>query len=488
SPLVFHDNLWHANVVLSRCIVSFQDEARKQSDSMEPVEASSKAQWGAQTQRALQHFYPGARVPLQLIYCYAHIKQAAAKSNSALGVLQQQQCHFIVQAAQEIIQGKWDDQFPLSVWQSGSGTQTNMNVNEVIANRANALARDEKKQCEPIHPNNHVNCGQSTNDTFPTAMALACCVQVRGLQNVVDAVIKCLVQQAKQHNQLIKMGRTHLQDAVPITFGQELQTFADQLQRAMHNVQQSTDRCRTLPLGGTAVGTGLNAHPQFASAVVKQLSKQLQQEFFPCANPCVFMAAHDEFVGVAGSLCCLATCLNKIANDIRWLSSGPRGGLGEINIPANEPGSSIMPGKVNPSQCEALSMMCAHVMGLHTAITFAASQGSFQLNTYKPLIAYNVLSGMQLLTNGLHHFHRYCLQDLKPNRQRMNQLAQHSLMLATALAPTLGYERTAEAVKCAQEANKSLREVVVDLGWMNEQEFDSCVDLQQMAQCNIQLP
>ncbi|MEM7402551.1 MAG: class II fumarate hydratase [Myxococcota bacterium] len=441
--------------------------------------------WGQQTEKALRHFSPGIPVPIELIHCYAHVKQAAAKANCKLGVLKQEHTDCIVQAAQEIIAGKLDDQFPLSIWQSGSGTQTNMNVNEVIANRANALGGWHK---EVIHPNDHVNRGQSTNDTFPTAMALACCVAYDPLQQAAKAAIDCLHQHVQQHGDVIKMGRTHLQDAVPITFGQELQTFADQLERAMHHVQQATDRCRTLPVGGTAVGTGLNAHPQFASTVVDMLSQQLQQPFAACINPCVFMAAHDEFVAVSGALCCLASCLNKIANDIRWLASGPRGGLGEISIPANEPGSSIMPGKVNPSQCEAMSMMCAHVMGLHTTVTFAASQGSFQLNTYKPLIAYSVLSGMQLLTQGLQHFYRYCLHGLKPHPQHMNQLAQRSFMLATALAPVLGYERTAEAVHHAQRQNKSLRQVVVDLGWMSRQEFDSCVDLQQMAQCHIKLP
>ena len=471
-------------------MMSSQLENRKKSDGMGQVNAAPQAQWGAQTQSALQHFCQGTPLPLPLIYCYAHIKQAAARVNSALGVLQQQHAELIVQAAQEIIAGKWDDQFPLSVWQSGSGTQTNMNVNEVIANRANALAKQANVQLEPIHPNDHVNRGQSTNDTFPTAMALACCVQLQPLQEAATATISCLQQHAKRHSQVVKMGRTHLQDAVPITFGQELLTFADQLQRALQQVCAATDRCRTLPLGGTAVGTGLNAHPKFALAVIKELSEQLQQQcspFSPCANPSVFMAAHDEFVGITGALCCLAACLNKIANDVSWLASGPRGGLGEIEIPANEPGSSIMPGKVNPSQCEAMSMMCAHVMGLHTAVTFAASQGSFQLNTYKPLIAHSVLSGMQLLTNGLRNFHRYCLQGLKPNVTQMNQLAQRSLMLATALTPTLGYERTTQAVQCAQQQNKSLREIVVGLGWMSKQEFDSCVNLQQMAQCNIKL-
>lgn len=441
------------------------------------VDVAEEALWGAQTQRSLRFFAIGTEhMPLAIIYALARIKRAAAQTHVELGLLDAHLSAYMEAAATEILDGRWDAQFPLRVWQTGSGTQSNMNVNEVIANRANELAGQPRGQKAPIHPNDHVNLGQSSNDTFPSAMHIAAALAVH--QDLLPALARfegLLLNQAQRFARLIKVGRTHLMDAVPLTLGQEFSGYLAQLRIGIQALEQAIPGLYALALGGTAVGTGLNCHPEFAAKVCARLHSELGLPFHPAENFFAALAGHEALQQLSGSLRTLAMSLMKIANDIRWMASGPRAGLGELQIPENEPGSSIMPGKVNPTQVEALTMVCVQIFGNDAAIAFAASQGSFELNVYKPLIAYNILQSIQLLADAARSFAEHCLQDLQPVEKQLRHNMEASLMLVTALTPVLGYERAAAVAQHAHQNDCSLREAVLALGYLTEEVFDQQV-------------
>ena len=461
-------------------------ENRTEQDSMGPIEVPADRYWGAQTQRSLKHFYIGddsQRMPIAVIHAFGLLKKAAALTNQALGKLPADKAKLIVQAADEVMAGKLDDHFPLRVWQTGSGTQSNMNVNEVIANRAIEIAGGRLGSKNPIHPNDHVNMSQSSNDTFPTAMYIAA---VKGLQRKLIPALKQLQQgvqtKADEFAKIVKIGRTHLQDAVPLTLGQEFSGYAAQLTNALNAIENSIPALYELALGGTAVGTGINSHPEFASQVAAQIADISGIKFVSAPNKFSVLAAHDAIVTASGALKTLACALMKIANDIRWLGSGPRSGLGELLLPANEPGSSIMPGKVNPTQCEAITMVCTQVMGNDAAISFAGSQGNFELNVYKPVMIYNLLNSIDIMSDSMSLFERYCVAGLEPNIRKIQYFLENSLMLVTALNPHIGYDKAAAIAKKALVEESTLKEAAIALEYLTAEQFDEWVKPEQMIQ------
>jgi len=465
--------------------MSEQKATRIESDSMGKIEVPADQYWGAQTQRSLHHFAIGHefrdRMPIDVIKSLALLKKAAAMTNCDLGLLPETVAKYIAAAADEIIAGKHDYEFPLRVWQTGSGTQSNMNVNEVISNRAIEMAGGERGSKKPVHPNDHVNMSQSSNDTFPTAMYIAAAQAL--LDKVLPSVKELrdgLAKKAEQFKDIIKIGRTHLQDAVPLTLGQEFSGYIAQLDAAMENIKATLPGLYQLAIGGTAVGTGLNAHAKFADMTAANIAKLTGLPFVSAQNKFAALAAHDALVFASGGLKTLACALMKLANDIRWLGSGPRSGLGELNLPENEPGSSIMPGKVNPTQCEAMTMVCVQVIGNDAAISVAGTQGNFELNVFKPVMIYNFLHSVNLISDSCHLFNKYCVQGLEVNAQRIKSLLDNSLMLVTALNPVIGYDKAATIAHKALHENTTLREAAVALKYLTGEEFDQAVRPENM--------
>ena len=451
--------------------------SRIETDSLGPIEVPEDAYWGAQTQRSLINFAIGEQtMPLAVLHALALIKKAAARVNDRIGELPQNIARLIEQAADEVLAGQHDDQFPLVVWQTGSGTQSNMNVNEVIAGRANELASGSRGGKSPVHPNDHVNRAQSSNDCFPTAMHIATVQAV--MHDLLPAVAELregLTEQAERHARLLKTGRTHLMDATPITFGQELSAFVAQLDYADRAIRASLPAVCELAQGGTAVGTGLNAPSGFAEAIAAELAALSGLPLISAPNKFAALAGHEPLTHLSGALKTLAVALHKIANDLRLLGSGPRAGFAEVRLPANEPGSSIMPGKVNPTQCEALSMLVCQVMGNDVAIGFAASQGHLQLNVFKPVIIYNLLQSIRLLADGCRNFQQHCIAGLQPDGQQMAAHLERGLMLVTALNPHIGYDKAAEIAKKAYAESLTLRAAALALGYLTEEQFDTWV-------------
>lgn len=460
---------------------------RLESDTMGTIEVPADKYYGAQTARSLIHFAIGTeRMPRELIRAFGILKKAAAIVNAELGLLPPDKRDLIVQAAEEVIEGKLDEHFPLSVWQTGSGTQTNMNVNEVIANRAIELAGGQLGSKKPIHPNDDVNKSQSSNDTFPTAMHIAAAEQiVHHLLPAVTQLRDTLSQKVCDFTDIIKIGRTHLMDAVPLTLGQEFSGYVQQLSLGIERIKLSLERIYDLAIGGTAVGTGLNTHPEFADRMAKQIAELTGLPFRSAPNKFEALAAHDALVFAHGALKTLACSLMKIANDIRWMASGPRCGLSEIFIPENEPGSSIMPGKVNPTQSEAMTMVCAQVLGNDVAINIGGSAGNFELNVFKPLIIYNVLQSIRLMGDACRMFDQHCAQGIEPNRERLDYYVQNSLMLVTALNPHIGYDNAARIAKHAYKNGLSLRQAAIDLGMLDGETFDRIVRPELMVGPNL---
>jgi fumarate hydratase class II len=459
-----------------------RQKMRVETDSFGPIEVPADRYWGAQTERSLRNFRIGSeRMPLPLIHALAVIKRAAAEVNHELGSLDARRAKAIVRAAQEVIDGKLDDHFPLAVWQTGSGTQTNMNVNEVIAARANELLGGKPGANAPVHPNDHVNMSQSSNDCFPTAMHVAAATEItRSLLPALTHLHAALERKRKEFAHIVKIGRTHTQDATPLTLGQEFSGYAAQVKSGHARVSQVLEHLYPLAQGGTAVGTGLNTKPRFAALIAKRIAALTGLPFVSARNKFEALAAHDPIVFVHGALSSVATGLFKIANDIRLLGSGPRSGLGELILPANEPGSSIMPGKVNPTQTEAVTMVCCQVFGNNAAITVAASQGHFELNVYKPVIAYALLQSVRLLADVATSFTDHCVTGIRADEARIHELMERSLMLVTALAPHIGYQRAAEIAKAAHAAGTTLREEAIRLGYVSAAEFDRLVRPEKM--------
>jgi fumarate hydratase class II len=456
---------------------------RTESDSMGKIEVPVDRYYGAQTARSLIHFAIGKdTMPAELIRAFGVLKKAAALVNRDLRKLPEEKCNLIVQAADEVISGKLNDHFPLSIWQTGSGTQTNMNVNEVISNRAIQLARGEMGTKKPIHPNDDVNMSQSSNDTFPAAMHIAAATETsRHLLPAVKKLRDALDAKAKQFSGVVKIGRTHLQDATPLTVGQEFSGWVSLLDRDGTRIAVALDGLLDLAIGGTAVGTGLNAHPEFAERAARKVSELTGLPFRSHPNKFASLSAHDEVVFASGALKTLAASLMKIANDIRWLASGPRCGLGELVIPENEPGSSIMPGKVNPTQSEAVTMVAIQVMGNDAAIGFAGSQGNFELNVFKPVMIFNYLHSVKLLADAMNSFVDHCVVGIELNRETIDNYVRTSLMLVTALAPKIGYDNAAKVAKTALQEKISLRDAAVKLGHLSGEEFDALVKPEEMT-------
>ena len=456
---------------------------RTESDSMGTIEVPDHVYWGAQTQRSLHHFAIGRdTMPPELIHAFGILKKACALVNQDLGKLPADKAKLITQAADEVISGKLDDQFPLRIWQTGSGTQTNMNVNEVISNRAIELAGGKRGSKNPVHPNDHVNMSQSSNDTFPTAMHIAAAQRVKNaLIPALKTVRDAIAAKAKEFDGVVKIGRTHLQDAVPLTVGQEFSGWASQLDRDIRRLEQVLEGLYDLAIGGTAVGTGLNTHPEFAERAAKKISELTGLPFRSHPNKFAALASHDEIVFAQGALETVAATMMKISNDIRWLASGPRCGLGELTIPENEPGSSIMPGKVNPTQCEAMTMVAAQVHGATAAVGFAGSQGNFELNVFKPVIIYNFLHSVTLLADACKGFVEFMVSGIEVNRDKIDWYVKNSLMLVTALAPTIGYDKAAKVAHTAHVEHSSLREAALKLGYLSGEEFDALVKPETMT-------
>ncbi|MBS3936563.1 MAG: class II fumarate hydratase [Sulfuritalea sp.] len=447
---------------------------RNEHDSLGTVTVPAERLWGAQTQRALQYFAISTeRMPVEIIHALAAVKQACARVNADLGLLPADKADAIIVAADEILAGHHPHEFPLPVWQTGSGTQTHMNMNEVLANRASELLHGERGAGRCVHPNDEVNLGQSTNDVFPTAMHLAATLGItRSLLPALARLQATLDDKAMAFAAIVKIGRTHLQDATPLTLGQEFSGYVAQLEHARTVIDQALTSLYPLAIGGTAVGTGLNAPPEFGARVAEELARTFELPFFSAPNKFAAQAAHDGLVGVHGALKVLAVALMKIANDIRWLASGPRSGLGEIGIPENEPGSSMMPGKVNPTQCEALTMLCCQVMANDVAIGFGGASGNFELNVFKPLIAHNLLQSIRLLGDGMRGFDAHCARGIEARRERIAEHLDRSLMLVTALVPGIGHDRAAEIARKAQRENSTLRAAALTLGYLSGEEFD----------------
>ena len=461
-------------------------KTRIETDSMGEIEVPADVYWGAQTERSLIHFSIGSpdkdRIPVEIIHALALLKQSAAQSNLELGVLDADRAGWIAQAAQEVIDGKHDDQFPLRIWQTGSGTQTNMNVNEVISNRAIEIAGGERGSKNPVHPNDHVNCSQSSNDTFPTAMYVASAREVSDkLIPSVSALRDSLNAKSQEFEKIVKIGRTHLQDAVPLTLGQEFSGYVAQLDAALEGVSRSLPALHHLAIGGTAVGTGLNAPKGFGERCAALIAEKTQLAFDSAPNKFAVLAAHDAMAAMSGALRVLAGALMKIANDVRWLGSGPRSGLGELKLPANEPGSSIMPGKVNPTQCEAMTMVAVQVMGNDVAIGMAASQGNFELNVFKPVMAANLLHSVSLITDTCADFRKFLVEGLEANLDQIASMVERSLMLVTALSPHIGYDKAAKIAHKAQEEGTTLKDACVALGFLDGDKFDELVVPAQMT-------
>ncbi|ASC63841.1 MULTISPECIES: class II fumarate hydratase [Achromobacter] len=448
-------------------------KTRIEKDTFGPIEVPEDHLWGAQTQRSLHFFAISTeKMPAPLIDAMARLKRAAAKVNADLGELDPKIADGIIRAADEVVAGKWPNEFPLSVWQTGSGTQSNMNMNEVLANRASELLGGVRGEERKVHPNDHVNRGQSSNDTFPTAMHVAAAVQVEHhLLPSLKALRATLAAKSAAFYDIVKIGRTHLQDATPLTLGQELSGYVAQLDLAEQQIRATLSGLHQLAIGGTAVGTGLNAHPQFSVKVAAELAHATGTAFVSAPNKFQALASHEALLFAHGALKSLAAGLMKIANDVRWLSSGPRSGLGEISIPENEPGSSIMPGKVNPTQCEAITMLAAQVMGNDVAINIGGASGNFELNVYKPLVIHNFLQSVRLLTDGMASFDKHCAAGIEPNLERIAELVDRSLMLVTALNPHIGYDKAAQIAKKAHKEGLSLKESALALGYLTEAQF-----------------
>ena len=451
---------------------------RVEHDTMGEVRVPSEKYWGAQTQRSKDNFKIGTeKMPIEIIRAFSILKKAAAVTNNKLGKLDDERMEIISKTCEEIYEGKLDENFPLVVWQTGSGTQSNMNVNEVVANRSNEVLGKKL-----IHPNDHVNMSQSSNDTFPTAMSISAVMALE--DNLLPAIKKLretFERLEKENEGIIKTGRTHLQDAVPLSFSQEISAWTQMLKKAEHNVEESMEDLRELALGGTAVGTGLNAHKDFGKIVAKEISSITGKRFVTAENKFYSLTSKSDLTYAHGALKSLASDLMKIANDIRWLASGPRCGIGEISIPENEPGSSIMPGKVNPTQSEALTMVTVQVMGNDAAIGFGASQGNFQLNVFMPMMIYNFLQSVRLLSDGIISFNDHCASGIKPVKEKMKENLDKSLMLVTALNPHIGYEKAAKVAKTAHEKGTSLKEAAVELGYLTEEEFDQFIKPEEMV-------
>jgi fumarate hydratase class II len=458
-------------------------KTRTETDSFGPIEVPSDRYWGAQTQRSLQNFRIGGdRMPDELIRAFAIVKRAAAQTNMQLGSLDRKRGKAIVLAAQEVMDGKLDDHFPLVVWQTGSGTQTNMNLNEVIGNRANEMLGAPRGAKTPVHPNDHVNMSQSSNDSFPTAMHISAAMEITNvLLPALEHMHAALRAKEKAFARIVKIGRTHTQDATPLTLGQEFSGYAAQVKSGIARIKMALKELYPLAQGGTAVGTGLNAKPEFARVFARHAAKIAGLPFVSAQNKFEALAAHDAYVFVHGALDSVATGLFKIANDIRLLGSGPRSGLGELILPENEPGSSIMPGKVNPTQTEALTMVCCQVFGNHTTITVAASQGHFELNVFKPVIAFAMLQSTRLLADAARSFTDNCIVGLRANEPRIRELTERSLMLVTALAPSIGYDKAAQIAKHAHRNGTTLREEAIKGGFVSGDQFDKLVRPEKMT-------
>ena len=456
---------------------------RIEKDTMGEVAVPAEAYWGAQTQRSRDNFKIGGEtLPAPLIRAMALVKKAAAQTNAALGRLDDERKNLIVQAADEILAGKLADQFPLVVWQTGSGTQSNMNINEVLANRANELAGQPRGSYAPVHPNDHVNQAQSTNDSFPTAIHVAAAIEIKHLlMPNIEALRDTLQQKSTEFDSIVKIGRTHLQDATPLTLGQEFSGYVSQLDHGLQRLDAALQGLYELPLGGTAVGTGLNSHPDYAQKAAAALAELSGLPFVSAPNKFEALAARDAAVFASGALKTVAVSLNKIANDIRWLASGPRCGLGELRIPENEPGSSIMPGKVNPTQSEALTMVAAQVLGNDTTIGIAGASGNFELNVFMPVIGYNLLQSIRLLGDACDSFNRHCAAGIEPVREKIDHFLHDSLMLVTALNRHIGYENAAKIAKTAYRENKTLKQTAAELNLVRPEEFDAWVQPEEMV-------
>jgi fumarate hydratase class II len=464
-------------------MTSDAESTRRETDSLGAVEVPAHRYWGAQTQRSLHHFdIADDRMPGEVIRGMAILKKAAALVNQDLGKLDAREAGLIVQAADEILDGKHDDEFPLSVWQTGSGTQTNMNVNEVIANRAIELAGGERGSKDPVHPNDDVNMSQSSNDTFPTAMHIAAAeAVVQRLVPAVRALRDALATKAAEFDAIVKIGRTHLQDAVPLTLGQEFSGYVAQLDADLDRIGAVLPDLYELAIGGTAVGTGINTHPEFGARAAGRIAELTGLPFVSAPNKFAALAAHDGLVMAHGALRTLAVSLMKIANDIRWLASGPRAGLGELILPENEPGSSIMPGKVNPTQSEAMTMVCVQVLGNDATLGFAGSQGNFELNVFKPVMIFNFLHSTALLADACVAFRLFAVEGMRADEERIAEHVGSSLMLVTALAPHIGYDKAAEIAKHAHKNGLTLREANAALGHMSEEDFDRLLRPEEMT-------
>jgi len=456
---------------------------RIERDTMGEIKVPEDAYWAAQTQRSLQNFKIGwEKMPLNLIYAFAILKRSVAVVNNRLGKMDEDKAHAIVKACDEIIEGNLDAQFPLSVWQTGSGTQTNMNLNEVISNRASEILGVDFRSEKEVHPNDHVNMSQSSNDTFPTAMHIAAVLAVEEqLLPAAEKLKDTLHEKMEEFANIVKIGRTHLQDATPLTLGQEFSGYVAMLETNIRQISESLEYVRELAIGGTAVGTGLNAHPKLSLMVAEEVSKYTGKRFVSASNKFQALTSHDALTYASGAAKSLAANLMKIANDIRWLASGPRCGIGELEIPANEPGSSIMPGKVNPTQSEAVTMVACQVFGNDAAVGFAASQGNFELNVFKPVIIYNFLQSVQLLSDCMDSFREHCAVGIKANREQIDEYLKNSLMLVTALNPHIGYDKAAKIAKTAFEENSTLKETAVKLGYLTEEQFDEIVVPENMT-------
>jgi fumarate hydratase class II len=465
--------------------MSGSENFRVEKDSLGEIKVPADHLWGAQTQRSIQYFEIGTerfRWGRALIRAFGILKKAAALANVELGQLPREKADFIVRAAQEVIDGKLDSEFPLVVFQTGSGTQTNMNANEVIGNRAIQLAGGTMGSKKPIHPNDDVNRSQSSNDAFPTAMHIAAVGEIEDkLIPAIDALIETFYEKEGQFADVVMVGRTHLQDATPVTLGQVISGWNAQLQHAVAGLRTATAGLYPLAIGGTAVGTGLNAHPEFGMAAARKIAEETGKPFVSAKNKFAALSAHDEMVNASAALRTLAGALMKIANDVRWHASGPRAGLAELIIPENEPGSSIMPGKVNPTQCEALTMVAVQVFGNDQAVAFAGSQGNFQLNVFKPVMLHNVLTSAELLRDACQSFNEHCAKGIEPNQKRIQDNLENSLMLVTALNPHIGYEKAAKISMTAYREGSSLREAAKKLNLLTDEQFDKWVQAKEMT-------
>ena len=456
---------------------------RSETDSFGPIDVAADRYWGAQTERSRRNFRIGDdRMPMPIVHALGMVKLASAETNRELGLLDRRRAGAIIRAAREVIDGKLDDHFPLVVWQTGSGTQTNMNLNEVIANRANEMLGGKLGAKQPVHPNDHVNMSQSSNDSFPTAMHIAAATGIMAdLIPALGELHRALRKKEKAFARIVKIGRTHTQDATPLTLGQEFSGYAAQVESGIARLRAAVRDLYPLAQGGTAVGTGLNSKPKFARMFARHVARMTKLPFTSAANKFEALASNDAYVFVHGAINSVATGLFKIANDIRLLGSGPRSGLGELILPENEPGSSIMPGKVNPTQCEAMTMVCCQVFGNHTAITVAGSQGHFELNVYKPVLAYCMMHSIQLLADVTRSFTEHCVEGIRADEKRIRELMERSLMLVTALAPKIGYDNAAKVAKSAHARGTTLKEEAIRLGFVSPAEFDRLVQPDKMT-------